>query len=129
MGSHAMSAKVLIIEDEWLIRTELRNMLQQYSFIEEIAEAGSMHEAIQKTEAFAPDVIFLDIQLPDGTGFDFLQRFHTTSEVVFITAFDQYQERAKNYKPLAYLMKPIHNSKLRKVMQAIKEIHYEKNEC
>lgn len=121
--------KVLIIEDEWLIRAELQNMLQQFAFIQSVAEAGTIADALRQAREFRPDLVFLDIHLPDGSGFAFLDKCRNPFEVIFITAYDQYQAQAKKYHPMAYLMKPINKEKLRRIMQGIKEQHYEKNEC
>lgn len=112
--------KALIIDDEWLVRSELKKLLNQYPKIEVVGEAGDINDAVQLFNEVKPDLVFLDIQLPGGSGFDFLSRINSDfSKVVFITAFDQYLKMAKEYKAIDYLMKPINRDKLSKVIQKI----------
>lgn len=108
--------KTLIIDDEWLIRTELKDMLKQYSNISVIGEAANVNDAIKMHNELKPDLVFLDIQLPGGSGFDFLERVNGDFKLVFITAFDQYLSEAKQYRALDYLMKPISKSRLSRII-------------
>lgn len=118
--SNAMNSyKTLIIEDEWLIRAELKNMLSHYPNIDLVGEAASVTDAIKLYNELKPDLVFLDIQLPGGSGFDFLDRVNGHFNLVFITAFDQYLDKAKSYRAIDYLMKPISKRKLAKVIQKL----------
>jgi two-component system LytT family response regulator len=111
--------KTLIIDDEWLIRIELRRMLVHYPNINVVGEATNMIEALTAFNELQPELIFLDIQLPGGTGFDFLNRVSGDFKVVFITAYNQLHDEAKKYQALDYLMKPISKAKLAKVIQKL----------
>lgn len=111
--------KTLIIDDEWLIRIELKRMLMHYPNINVVGEATNMIEALKVFHELQPDLIFLDIQLPGGTGFDFLNRINGNFKVVFITAFNQLHEEAKKYQAMDCLMKPISKTKLAKVIQKL----------
>lgn len=111
--------KALIIDDEWLVRTELKDMLTQYPNINVIGEAANVTEAINLHNKLKPDLVFLDIQLPGGSGFDFLERVNGSFKLVFITGFDQYISSAKTYRAIDYLMKPISKDKLTKVIQKL----------
>lgn len=111
--------KTLIIDDEWLIRSELKTMLVRYPNIDVIGEAANVMEAIKLYEALKPDLVFLDIQLPGGSGFDFLNRVDGSFKLVFITAFDQFLNEAKQYRAIDYLMKPISRDKLSKVIRKL----------
>lgn len=111
--------KTLIIDDEWLIRSELKTMLDQYPNIDVIGEAANVMEAIKLYEAMKPDLVFLDIHMPRGSGFDFLDQVNGDFKLVFITAFDQYLDEAKKYQAIDYLMKPISKDKLLKVIQKL----------
>jgi len=111
--------KTLIIDDEWLIRSELKTMLVQYPNIDVIGEATNVNEAVKLCEALKPDLVFLDIHMPCGSGFDFLNRVNGDFKLVFITAFDQYLNEAKKYQAIDYLMKPISKDKLLKVIQKL----------
>lgn len=111
--------KTIIIDDEWLIRTELKDMLLQYPNINVIGEAANVTDAIRLHNELKPDLVFLDIQLPGGSGFDFLERVNGCFKLVFITAFDHYLKEAKSYRAIDYLMKPISKKKLSKVIQKL----------
>jgi len=109
--------KTLIIDDEWLIRRELKDMLLQYPRIVVVGEAANVTQAINLFYLLKPDLIFLDIQMPGGSGFDFLDRVDGNFKLVFVTAFDKYRGRAITYQAIDYLMKPISKEKLSKVIQ------------
>jgi len=111
--------KTLIIDDEWLIRSELKTMLVQYPNIDVIGEAANLNEAVKLCTDLKPDLIFLDIHIPGGSGFDFLSRVNGDFKLVFITAFDQYRDEAKKYRAIDYLMKPISKDKLSRVIQKL----------
>ncbi|MBN1349958.1 response regulator [candidate division KSB1 bacterium] len=111
--------KTLIIDDEWLIRSELKTMLIQYPNIDVIGEAANLNEAIKLCTDLKPDLVFLDIHLPGGSGFDFLNRMNGDFKLVFITAFDQYLDEAKKYQAIDYLMKPISKAKLSRVIRML----------
>ena len=111
--------KTLIIDDEWLIRTELKDMLMQYPNINVIGEAANITDAIKLHNDLKPDLVFLDIQLPGGSGFDFLVRVNGSFKLVFITAFDQNLIEVKNHRVIDYLMTPINKKKLSKIIQKL----------
>lgn len=111
--------KTLIIDDEWLIRSELKTMLGWYPNIDVIGEAANLNEAVKLFEALKPDLVFLDIHIPGGSGFDFLSRVNGSFKLIFITAFDHYLKEAKNYQAIDYLMKPISKEKLAMVIQKL----------
>lgn len=111
--------KTLIIDDEWLIRSELRTMLVEYPNIDVIGEAANVTEAIKLCNELKPDLIFLDIHLPGRSGFDFLGEVGNNFKLVIISAFDHYLNEAKKYKAVDYLMKPINKDKLSNVIQKL----------
>jgi len=111
--------KTIIVDDEWLIRSELKYMLNQYSKINVVGEAASLAEAIQLIQETIPDVVFLDIQMPGGSGFDLLEQVDVRFKIVFITAFDHYMKEARKLKAEAYLMKPISMERLSKVINIL----------
>ena len=111
--------KTLIIDDEWLIRSELKTMLVEHPNIDVIGEASNVAEGIKLYNELKPDLIFLDIHLPGRSGFDFLSKVDNNFKLVFITAFDHYLNEAKKYKAIDYLMKPISKKKLSKVIQKL----------
>lgn len=109
--------KVMIIDDERLAREELKRLLKQHAELEVVAEAANMVEAQELIRKTAPDLIFLDIQMPGGTGFDLLQCLDETPEVIFTTAFDQYALRAFDVSALDYLLKPIEPARFAQAVQ------------
>ncbi|MDZ7262291.1 MAG: response regulator, partial [candidate division KSB1 bacterium] len=110
---------IIIVDDEWLIRSELKTMLSQYPNINVVGEAATIEEAIHLIDKFKPDVLFLDIQLSDGSGFDLLNQVEPNFKVVFVSAYDQYREEARKFKAEAYLMKPISKDWLAKVINKL----------
>ena len=109
--------KVMIIDDERLAREELNRLLKQHAELEVVAEAANIVEAQELIRKTVPDLIFLDIQMPGGTGFDLLQSLDDTPEVIFTTAFDQYALRAFDVSALDYLLKPIEPARFAQAVQ------------
>jgi two-component system LytT family response regulator len=104
--------KALIVDDEPLARRELRRLLGAIPGIEVIGEAGNVDEARARIEQLVPDVVFLDIQMPGGTGFDLLAQLEHLPRVIFTTAYDQYAVKAFDVNALDYLLKPIEPERL-----------------
>jgi two-component system, LytTR family, response regulator len=111
--------RTLIIDDEWLIRLELRRMLGQYAEINVVGEATNLNEAVQAVKELKPDLVFLDIQMPGGSGFDFLEQVEVNFKIIFVTAFTQHFARAKKYKAIDYLLKPISQDRLARAIQEL----------
>ena len=99
--------KALIVDDERLARLELRRLLDAHPEVEIVGEARTGDEALTLVPQLAPDLIFLDIQMPGMTGFDLLERLEDLPQVIFTTAYDQYAIRAFEVNALDYLLKPI----------------------
>lgn len=99
--------KALIVEDERLARNELRRMLKAFPEIEIIGEAQSVDEAVAAIERLRPNLLFLDVQIPGGDGFEVLERLDRVPLVIFTTAYDKYALKAFEVSALDYLLKPI----------------------
>jgi two-component system, LytTR family, response regulator len=100
--------KALLVDDEPLARFELRRLLRAHPEIEIVGEAKDGDEALRMIRDFAPDVLFLDIQMPGMTGFDLLEKIDDNlPEVIFTTAYDQHAIKAFEVNALDYLLKPI----------------------
>lgn len=99
--------KALIIDDERLARLELRRLLAAHPEVEIAGEARSGTEALEIIADLAPDLIFLDIQMPGMTGFELLESLEDVPQVIFTTAYDRYAIRAFEVNALDYLLKPI----------------------
>jgi two-component system LytT family response regulator len=111
--------KSIIVDDEWLVREELKTMLAQYPQIEVMGEAANVPQAIELVKEIKPDVIFLDIQMPGASGFDLLDQTDINSKIIFVTAYDQYALKAFEVNALDYLLKPIQKERLAKAVQRI----------
>jgi two-component system LytT family response regulator len=111
--------KAIIIDDERLARTELKKMLQEFEEIEVIGEAANVGEGIEKIIELDPDLIFLDIQMPDKTGFDLLQEIDKSPKVIFTTAYDEFALKAFEVNALDYLLKPIESKRLQDAIQKL----------
>jgi two-component system LytT family response regulator len=104
--------KAVVIDDEALARRELRRLLSEFSWLETVGEAANIDEGVATIEALSPDVLFLDIKMPGGSGFDLLARLERVPQVIFTTAYDQHAVRAFEVNALDYLLKPIEPERL-----------------
>ena len=100
--------RALIVDDEPLARDLLRTMLAKVGGVDIIGESGDGADAVARIESMKPDVVFLDIQMPEGSGFDVVRALEPDflPAIVFVTAFDQYALRAFEVHALDYLLKP-----------------------
>jgi two-component system LytT family response regulator len=104
--------RALIVDDERLARAELARLLTAHPEIEIAGEARNGEEAIELVAKLAPDLLFLDIQMPGMTGFELLERLEDVPQVIFTTAYDQYAIRAFEVNALGYLLKPVAPNRL-----------------
>ena len=104
--------KAVLIDDEALARRELRRLLAEFSWLEIVGEAANIDEAEGRIDALSPDLLFLDIKMPGGSGFDLLARLAHVPRVIFTTAYDQHALRAFEVNALDYLLKPIEPERL-----------------
>ncbi len=109
----------IIVDDEWLIREELKMMLTQYPEIKVVGEASNVSEAVVLINEYHPEVIFLDIQLQGKSGFDLFTQVKVNAKVVFVTAYDRYAIQAFEVNALDYLLKPIAKVRLDQTIQRI----------
>lgn len=118
-----MKIKTLLIDDEALARNELRFMLHEFSQIQIVGEAANADEAMDKVESLKPDLIFLDISMPEKNGFEFLEELTQAPEVIFVTAYDQYAIKAFEANALDYILKPVKPERLQQAIEkATKQI-------
>jgi two-component system LytT family response regulator len=112
--------KALIIDDEPPARRELRRLLTDFSWLEVVGEAGNVEQAKELVETLNPELLFLDIQMPGGSGFDLLTRLEQLPAVIFTTAYDEYAVRAFEVDALDYLLKPIDPARLAEALGRVK---------
>lgn len=114
--------KAIIVDDERLARNELKRLLENFPHIEVIAEASNTDEASALLETLQPDVLFLDIQMPGKTGFEWLESWDGyLPEVIFTTAFDEYALKAFEVNALDYVLKPIELARLSESIQKLEK--------
>jgi two-component system, LytTR family, response regulator len=118
-----LSEKVLrtvVVDDEQLARDELCFLLERLGGIEIISQAGNGIEALRIIEEYQPDLVMLDVQMPGLTGFEVARRVMQAgfeSQVVFVTAFDQYAIDAFEVNAVDYLLKPVEPERLAKAVE------------
>jgi two-component system LytT family response regulator len=112
--------KALIIDDERLARSELKKLLGDFPDIEVVGEAVNAKDGLEKIEHLNPDLLFLDIQMPDRTGFELLADLDKAPQVIFTTAYDEYALKAFEYNALDYLLKPVEPKRLADALHKLK---------
>lgn len=117
-----LQARVLIVDDEPLARHRIRELLKGDREIEKIGEARNGSEAIEAITAHAPDIVFLDVQMPDMDGFEVLKALAVKSMplIIFVTAYDQHAIRAFDVHAIDYLMKPFDRKRFAKALDHAK---------
>ena len=124
----------VIIDDDSNLRSGMKGLLALFApQIEIIGEAATVLDGITAIESLKPQVIFLDIQLTDGTGFDILEKItdkygKVESQVIFITAHEEFAIKAFRFSALDYLLKPVDPGELKKVIEKINKTIEKNNE-
>lgn len=108
---------LLIVDDSRLARKELADLLSDIPNIKVIAEAIDVNSAIAAIDTHKPDLVLLDIHLPDGDGFEALEKCNFTPQVIFTTAYEQHALRAFEVNALDYLLKPVTRERLEAAIQ------------
>lgn len=96
----------IIVDDEQLARTVVREHLDSHPEIEIAAESANGFDAVKQISELKPDLLFLDIQMPKLNGFEVLELVEHTPAVIFVTAYDQYALKAFDVHAVDYLLKP-----------------------
>jgi two-component system LytT family response regulator len=113
--------KAIIVDDEAPARRELRRLLAEFPWVDILDEAVNIAQAATKIEALCPELLFLDIQMPGGSGFELLTRLEHLPKVIFTTAHDEHAVRAFEVNALDYLLKPIHPARLASALARVKD--------
>jgi two-component system LytT family response regulator len=111
--------RTIVIDDERLARKELISLLKQYVHIDVIAESSNAEDAKKKIETLRPDLIFLDIQMPEKDGFQLLTELEHMPIVIFVTAYDEYALKAFEVSALDYLLKPVAPERLEETLKRL----------
>jgi two-component system LytT family response regulator len=124
MAARPQSIRALIVDDEPLARSNLKVLLGRDSDIASIHECDSGTEAVARIRTARPDLVFLDVQMPECGGFDVLAALKDDESlpvIVFVTAYDEYALRAFDAGALDYLLKPFDDARFHLAMQRAKE--------
>lgn len=120
--------RCVIVEDEEIARNVLKSLLSQYcQDVMVCAEADDVESGKAMINAFRPDMVFLDIEMPGGGGFKLLNSIDNIDfEVVFITAYEQFAIKAIRHAALDYLLKPVDPKELVSAVEKVKDAKYKK---
>lgn len=125
---NSKSIRVLVVDDEALARRNLTVLLRNDADIASVVECGSGLEAIEEVRHSRPDLVFLDVQMPECDGFDVLELLGADmpETVIFVTAYDTYALRAFEAGALDYLLKPFDDARFHRALARAKEklAHY-----
>ncbi len=124
----------ILVDDDKNLREGMKKLLELFApSIQIIGEADSVSSGISVIDRLKPEVVFLDIQLNDGTGFDILEKLAKKSgaiksNIVFITAYEEYAIKAFRFSALDFLLKPVDPEELQKVIEKIENVHDKSND-
>lgn len=113
--------RAVVVDDERLARSELIRLLEIHPAITVVGEAASAHEARELLRSVRPDLLFLDIHMPEESGFDLLESLEEVPVVVFTTAYDQHALKAFEVNAFDYLVKPIDSGRLARTIDRLEE--------
>jgi two-component system LytT family response regulator len=110
--------KVLVIDDEKPTRDFIKRLIDSYHFdVEVFTDGENVATGVEAIHRLQPDLVILDIQMPDGNGFDVLKSIPVKNfEVIFITAFQEYAVQAIKFSALDYILKPIDSEELKQAI-------------
>ena len=119
-----MKIRALIVDDEQLARQRIRLLLGEEPDVEVVGESGDGYEAVDQIQATKPDLVFLDVQMPDRDGFEVLRRVPQAllPVVIFTTAYDQHALRAFEVNALDYLLKPFKPRRFAEAVQRARDL-------
>lgn len=115
--------RAVIVDDEPLARRGIRQLLAPHRDVEIAGEARNGREAVRMLDALAPDLVFLDVQMPEWDGFAVLRRLRSDRlpAVIFVTAHDAFAVRAFETHALDYLVKPVHEARFDQALSRVRE--------
>jgi two-component system, LytTR family, response regulator len=114
--------RAVIVDDEAPARREMRRLLAEFSWLRIVGEAAGIEEAHTLIDELNPELLFLDIQMPGGSGFDLLARLEHVPRVIFTTAHDEHAVRAFEVNALDYLLKPIDPRRLAAALARVEAV-------
>jgi two-component system LytT family response regulator len=109
--------RVVIVDDEPLARRGIRQLLKPHPDVDVVGEARNGREAVRVLRTLEPDLVFLDVQMPEMDGFAVLRQLDRVPAVIFVTAYDSFAVRAFETHALDYLVKPVHEQRFHDSLQ------------
>lgn len=113
--------KAVIVEDSRLARNELKELIKKHPEIELLGEAENVDKGYELIQTTQPDLLFLDINMPEKDGFELLEMLEEVPITVFTTAFDEYAIKSFEYNALDYMLKPINEKRFALAIGKVKE--------
>lgn len=111
--------RVIVVDDERLSRHELIRILNKFDSFNVVGEANDVTSAITLIEKSVPDIIFLDIQMPKQSGFELIKQVKIEGKIVFVTAFENYAINAFDINAFDYIVKPVNEERIKKLLDKI----------
>lgn len=111
--------RALVVDDEEGARLDLVALLEREGGVEVVADAADLEGAVEAVRRERPDLVFLDIRLGRGSGFELLDRVEEAFDVVFVTAYDEHAVRAFEVDAVDYLLKPVEPERLRATLERL----------
>lgn len=116
-----MKIKAVIVEDSRLARNELKELIKKHSEIELLGEAENVDLGVQLIQKENPDLLFLDINMPEKDGFELLEMLDEVPITVFTTAYDEYAIKSFEYNALDYLLKPVNEKRFAMALDKVRD--------
>ena len=116
-----MSYRSVVIDDEQPARQRIKRLLAAHADFELVGEAADAEAAVSLIDETTPDLCFLDVQMPEGSGFDVLKRVRHVPHVIFVTAFDRYAVSAFEVSSVDYLLKPVSRRRFAQALDRARE--------
>jgi two-component system LytT family response regulator len=117
-----MKTRAVIVEDEPIARQQLRDLIDEVGWIECVGEAGDGRTAVTVIDDAKPDLVFLDIEMPELSGLDVLAEIRHDPAIVFTTAYDKFAVAAFELEAIDYLLKPFGRDRLRAALERVKRV-------
>jgi len=112
--------KTVIVEDSRLARNELKELIKNHPEIDMVGEAENVDDGVELIEEVKPDLLLLDINMPEKDGFELLEMLDEVPVTVFTTAYDEYAIKSFEYNALDYLLKPINEKRFALAIDKVK---------
>lgn len=115
-----MNIRAVIVEDSRLARNELKELIKKHSEVQLVGEAENVDDGFELIQTEKPDLLFLDINMPEKDGFELLEMLDEVPITVFTTAFDEYAIKSFEYNALDYLLKPVSEKRFGMALEKVR---------